>query len=374
MKWPTVLLPEVAGFDAPAPRNGDLPLDSEVGFLSMSGLDSDSLVVTPPEMRRAAGVAGGFTHFQNGDVLVAKITPCFENGKTAEVSTSAEHCFGSTEFHVIRANESRLLPRYLTHYLRQPWVREAGRRRMTGSAGQRRVPRSFLQELHLPLPPLDEQRRIAAILDKADALRQKRRLALQKLDPLTQSIFAEMFGKKGGTAEGWRWADFEEIATFKTGKLDSNAAVEGGVYPFFTCSKEDSSIDVYAFDCEALLLAGNNAAGEYSVKHYKGKFNAYQRTYVITLDRSVWNYEYARLVLTNKLADLKRLSKGTGTRYLTLEILHRLSFVLPPPKLQDRFADHCHRIQRVKRKLEQAYRGCDELSNALQCRAFRGEL
>jgi len=70
----------------------------------------------------------------------------------------------------------------------------------------------------------------------------------------------------------------------KTGKLDANAAVEGGQYPFFTCSRDIFAIDTYAFDCEAILLAGNNAVGDFNVKHYNGKFNAYQRTYVITVN------------------------------------------------------------------------------------------
>ena len=99
--------------------------------------------------------------------------------------------------------------------------------------------------------------------------------------------------------------------------MDSNAAVEGGKYPFFTCARETSAIDDYAFDCEALLLAGNNANADYSVKHYKGRFNAYQRTYVITINESALTYAYARLVLEYLLGDLKRFSKGTNTKYLT---------------------------------------------------------
>ena len=73
-----------------------------------------------------------------------------------------------------------------------------------------------------------------------------------------------------------------DVATFTTGKLNSNAAIENGIYPFFTCSPETLKINTFAFDQEAILLAGNNAEGNFCIKYYNGKFNAYQRTYVIS--------------------------------------------------------------------------------------------
>lgn len=72
-----------------------------------------------------------------------------------------------------------------------------------------------------------------------------------------------------------------DISVIKTGKLDSNAAVENGTYPFFTCDPQTLRINKWAYDTEAVLLAGNNASGNYTAKYYRGKFNAYQRTYII---------------------------------------------------------------------------------------------
>ena len=87
------------------------------------------------------------------------------------------------------------------------------------------------------------------------------------------------------------WAQklkLSEVASLRTGKLDSNAAVANGEYPFFTCAQETYRIDNYAFDTEAVLLGGNNAEGIFPLKYYNGKFNAYQRTYVIeSRDKSI---------------------------------------------------------------------------------------
>ena len=126
---------------------------------------------------------------------------------------------------------------------------------------------------------------------------------------------------------------------FKTGKLNSNAAVETGIYPFFTCSQETFSINNYAFDQEAILLSGNNARAIYSVKHYKGKFNAYQRTYVFTiLNEAEYDYTFLKYVLTRQLEYLRTISIGSQTRYLTLGMLTTLQIQKPDIEEQRKIA------------------------------------
>jgi len=154
--------------------------------------------------------------------------------------------------------------------------------------------------------------------------------------------------------KSWEWLRLGESVNFMTGKLDSNAAVENGIYPFFTCAKESLFIDHYAFDCEAVLLAGNNAAGKYSVKHYKGKFNAYQRTYVITVEfgqKKAIDYGYLKHLLENMLDDLQAKSLGTLTRFLTLGILKPIVIPLPPLAEQ----------RRIVAKIDELMARCDEL-------------
>jgi type I restriction enzyme S subunit len=192
MNYSSVALAEVAIINPPTPQT--LSESEEVAFIPMAAVNSDLIEVESSEMRLARDVRNGFTYFENGDVLVAKITPCFENGKIALTRLRQQHGFGSTEFHVIRPVGGKLDPRFLVHYLRQDRLRIEGARKMTGSAGQKRVPKHFLEKLSISLPPIDEQRRIAAILDAADALCAKRRAAITKLDTLTQSIFRQMFG------------------------------------------------------------------------------------------------------------------------------------------------------------------------------------
>lgn len=127
----------------------------------------------------------------------------------------------------------------------------------------------------------------------------------------------------------WEIAKLGKIAIIRTGKLDSNAAVIGGRYPFFTCDPNTLSIDVWAYDTEAVLLAGNNASGNYTAKYYKGKFNAYQRTYIIeSANEEELNIRYLCYALNQQLRLLKTMSSGSTTKFLTVRMLDNLDIHL----------------------------------------------
>lgn len=125
-----------------------------------------------------------------------------------------------------------------------------------------------------------------------------------------------------------------DIAKFTTGKLNSNAAEPGGYYPFFTCAPEPLRISTYAFDAQAVILAGNNAEGDFHIQYFEGKFNAYQRTYVIeVIDKSSVDIRYLFYALRMCLQHFKQISQGTATRFLTAKILN--AFVLPIPPYEE---------------------------------------
>ena len=132
----------------------------------------------------------------------------------------------------------------------------------------------------------------------------------------------------------------EEICTLKTGKLDSNAAVAGGQFPFFTCAQETFRIDKAAFDTEAVLLGGNNAAGIYPLKYFNGEFNAYQRTYVIeAMDRNVLSIRFLYYSLQQSLVNFQSMSIGAATQYLTKSLLNNFKIVLPSIGVQNSIGD-----------------------------------
>ncbi|HAS6210928.1 TPA: restriction endonuclease subunit S [Vibrio vulnificus] len=105
-----------------------------------------------------------------------------------------------------------------------------------------------------------------------------------------------------------------------TGKLDANQAVSGGKYPFFTCAEFPDNIDHFAYDDDVVLVAGNNARGNFHVSRYKGKFNAYQRTYILTAKEG-FNIDYIYYALKLELKRLRERAQGSQTKFLTMPIL-----------------------------------------------------
>jgi len=140
--------------------------DQHVNFVPMRAVEPEGAGLLRPEIRTYGEVKKGYTIFRSGDVIMAKITPCMENGKTTAVPELPDSiCFGSTEFHVIRP-ETGIDPRWISNFLLQHEVRRAAKRSMAGGVGQMRVPGSFVASLGIPVPPRAEVQRIFAELDE----------------------------------------------------------------------------------------------------------------------------------------------------------------------------------------------------------------
>jgi len=193
---------DIAEINPSTPRTLKTSPVATASFFPMSAL-SERGFLREPQPRRIGDLLNGFSYFESGDVILAKITPCFENGKAAFVESLPSGAgFGSTEYHVLRPGPG-IDGRYLFHMIWSPQFRQAARRNMTGTAGQKRVPAEFVRRFQIPLPSKPEQRRIAAILDKADDLRQKREESIRLTDELLRSTFLEMFGDPVRNPKSW---------------------------------------------------------------------------------------------------------------------------------------------------------------------------
>jgi type I restriction enzyme M protein len=165
-KWPMVKLGEVCVIDPPKAEVRHLPPEIEVSFVPMAALEEHTVNIHAPEVRKLGDVLKGYTYFRNGDVLLAKITPCFQNGKCVIANNLLNGIgFGTTEFIVIRPKTDKLLPELVYYCVTRPAFVRRGMESMTGSAGQQRVPTNSVSVAEIPLPPLEEQERIVAELD-----------------------------------------------------------------------------------------------------------------------------------------------------------------------------------------------------------------
>lgn len=167
----------------------DIADDELVTFVPMESVDDVTGVVATPFERKFVQVKKGYTVFAENDVIFAKITPCMQNGKHAIVRNLLNGVgFGSTEFHVIRASE-HIIPEWIHFFLRRQDTLDAAVQTFTGTVGQQRVPSSFLENLELPLPAIDEQRRIAARLKaQLAAVEEARQAAQAQIDEAKKLI------------------------------------------------------------------------------------------------------------------------------------------------------------------------------------------
>ena len=235
---------------------------------------------------------------------------------------------------------------------------------LVNGATRQKLTQATMRKMKIPILSEIDQLRIVEIMNSIQQLKNDYRSILHKLDVLIKARFVEMFCHKGYTVLEWN-----DVFNTRTGKLDSNAATENGKYPFFTCSKDILYIDDFGFDQEALLLAGNNAAGKYDVKYYKGKFNAYHRTYVLTL-RGNWSYQLFRYQLENKLEYLRQQSLGGLTKYLTMKILGELSFIIPPIEKQKEFELFVQQVDKSREEVKKSLEKTQQLYDSLMQEYF----
>ncbi len=176
-------------------KNSDARLYAglEVSFVPMPAV-SEQGDIDASQVKTYGEVKSGFTYFAEGDVLFAKITPCMENGKGAVATGLANGIgFGSTEFHVLRPQKGRTDAKWVYILTAFPQFREDAANNMTGSAGQRRVPASFLENYRISLPPYELQVEFATFVKSVDKLKSQIKQSLEKLETLKKALMQKYF-------------------------------------------------------------------------------------------------------------------------------------------------------------------------------------
>ncbi|MCA1568304.1 MAG: restriction endonuclease subunit S [Acidobacteria bacterium] len=187
-------------------HNSDVPDNTSVSFIPMSAVDDVEGVIREHNSKQLGTIRKGYTHFADEDVIFAKITPCMENGKSAVARALVNGlACGSTEFFVLRGNGA-IDPHYLHKFVRQESYRSAAKRAMSGAVGQARVTKEFILNTDIPLPPINEQRRIVAnlelMLDRVTACRKRLEQVPRLLKQFRQSILAAACS--GRLTSDWR--------------------------------------------------------------------------------------------------------------------------------------------------------------------------
>ncbi|MCY0109781.1 restriction endonuclease subunit S [Pseudomonas monsensis] len=397
---PRVYLSEVAQINPRLPRGANE--EQEVSFLAMASISEDGKVLGQ-ETRILGETKKGYTYFERGDILLAKITPCFENGKAALVY-DLEHPigFGSTEFHVLRPDTERLNAQYLFYLLWSDRFRFLGQKVMKGAAGHKRVPADFLSNFEIPLPSLEDQARIANLFGKVDVLIAQRKQSLCELDELLKSVFLDMFGDPVRNEKGWHVQNCDKAVLDISSGTSYGGEDRAFVGPDEVGVLKISAVTKGSFDPEEYKVV-NPAQITKSLRFVKRGDFLFSRANTVGLVAAccIVPQDYTRLFLPDKLwvlslnAELvtpqffnyllknaryrsivRNLASGGHDSMLNISMkkFMTLGIPCPPIDLQNQFSVIVEKIEGIKSRYQQGLADLQTLYRTLIQKLFMGEL
>lgn len=263
-------------------------------------------------------------------VLVARV-----GANAGQLQITTIPCGVTDNTLIINAKEwNRYIYYYLQHY---------NLNRLVFGSGQPLITGSMLKKLKIIYGEESERNKIVNLLCLLDERIATQNKIIEKLQSLIKGIAQHCIKE---STSGNTYVKLGDICQITTGKLDANAQVDNGIYPFFTCAEQPFKIDSFAFDTEALLISGNGANLGY-INYYKGKFNAYQRTYVLDLfSENIQYIKWALKVLLPKRIAIEKSSSNTP--YIVLSTLTDLRLPIPCKSKQSFIANL---MQSLERKL-----------------------
>ena len=291
-----------------------------------------------------------WAYLRIGDTLVNS-TGAGTLGRASFVRELIEPTTFDTHLTVVRPMVDVCWPAYVGLVLNckeQDIVNLAG-----GATGQTELPREAVRAIEIPVPPLNEQKRIVALLDAATAHLIELTACYELARTHASNLFASALKKVLEDESDWPIRTLNALATIATGKIDVNAANEDGAFPFFTCSRDVYKIDDAPYQGKAILVAGN---GDLNVKYYEGRFNAYQRTYILfSRDEAECFPRYIYWFLENHLDVLRSGASGSTIKYIRLGDLADASVALPPLDQQKRIVSRLDSMRAKTFEMVAAY-------------------
>ena len=400
--WETKPLGEVCTIKPPkAEAKKKLTGTDEVSFAPMEDLGIGVKYLQPRRTRRLDDVSGSYTYFAEGDVLLAKITPCFENGKLGVARGLTNGVgFGSSEYIVLRP-EPELNAEFLYYYLARPIFLEEGARTMTGAVGHKRVTKEFVESYPIPVPPLSEQQRVVAILDEAfEGIATAKANAEKNLqnsrdlcEELMQALFPEdsFVDADAPSLDSLcelivdcehKTAPTQEsgIPSIRTPNIGKGRLLLDGVYRVSEATYEEWTRRAKP-QAGDLILAREAPAGNVAVVPPGMKVCLGQRTVLIRPKKSILESDYLAQLLLRQNSQRRLLahSRGATVQHINMKDIRAFKIAaVPSLEAQRGIVARINELFALEDRLITIYSGkltaLDELKKSLLHQAFTGQL
>ena len=339
VKWQIVRLGDVCKINPKKSEVKNLDPETEVSFIPMSDLSQDGSNFEPLQTKKLLEVVGSYTYFAENDVILARVTPCFENGKAGIVRKLKNGIgFGSSEYIVLRPTES-ILPEMVYAYITQHNFNQEGKLRMTGTGGLQRVPIDFVENFKIPLPPLEVQEQIVRELNGYQSIIQGAKQITQNWKP------------KIDIDPSWPVVLLEEASDIQRGKFSHRPRNEprfyGGKYPFIQTGdivkasggkiefsqtlNEEGLLVSKLFQPPIVVITIAANIGDTAVLDFPSCF---PDSVVALTPKSEVDVYYLELVMQTKKQYLNDAAPQAAQKNINIEILKTVKIPLPSLEIQ----------------------------------------
>jgi len=349
-------------------------IDGKVPFIGMTDIDKYTGRNTKYILEDNDKVSKGKTKFQKNAILLGKITPCTQNNKTTIVPNEIDGGYATTEVYALHCLE-KIVSLYLNYYIRSKRVNEFLVSSMIGATGRQRVPSNIVKNLDIPLPPLQEQKRIVAKLDalfekidRAIALHQKN---MDEADVFMGSVLNDVFGE---LEKKYQFKSWNDILTIKNGKHYKDVIDDNGQYPIYGSGGIMNYANQYICNEDTVIIGR------------KGTINS-----PIFVKEKFWNIDTAFGIEANRefliplflyyftlKFNFLDLNKSTTLPSLAKTNLLKINMVVPPLKIQQKTVNYLDKISLHVKRVKEVQKEKMELLKALKAsildQAFRGKL
>ena len=284
----------------------------------------------------------GGTKFRNGDTIMARITPCLENGKIAKVNVLDEDevGFGSTEYIVIRAKEG-YDPDYLYYLVTSPIVRDPAIKSMVGSSGRQRVQTDVIQNLKVAIPEFAEQRVISSILKNIDDKIEINQKINDNLLQQADTFFKDRFLNTDSLPDGWKIQTLGDVSDMTAGgdkpKTISDSKTDDSQYPVYSNGISDEGLygftNDYKISEESVTVSARGTIGYVCLRHTP--FTPIVRLVTLIPHRNVLSAKYLYLWLKN----IHIHGTGTTQQQLTVPDFRKTEIIIPSEKSMSQFTE-----------------------------------